>query len=106
LDDSFRGLGTRCLCTTAIPGPDRLERRRIRDQVESGGPGGHTGAKGCFQSALDFAREQAKVDSLLGAELAAALAKHCVTQMWDHIRSSIMAPKAPIVLSEKYLANI
>ncbi|KAF5120881.1 hypothetical protein E5D57_013217 [Metarhizium anisopliae] len=75
LDDCFRGLGTRRLCTTAIPGPDKLESQHIRDQLGSEGTNGRIGAKYSFKSALDFAWEQAKVDS----SLAAALAKHCRT---------------------------
>jgi mRNA guanylyltransferase len=31
--------------------------------------------------------------------------RHLVTQMWDHIRSRIMTPAAPNVLSENYLKN-
>ena len=47
------------------PGPDKLERQRIRDQLELERASGRTGPKVGFQSALDFALEQAKVDSPL-----------------------------------------
>ena len=32
LDDCFRGHGTRRLFTSAIPGPDKLERQRLQEQ--------------------------------------------------------------------------
>ena len=45
LDDCFRGHGVRRLYTTAIPSPDKLERRRLREQVQMEGAGGCTQAK-------------------------------------------------------------
>ncbi|GKU09481.1 mule transposase protein [Fusarium langsethiae] len=70
LDDSFWGGGARRLFTAAIPGPDELERRRLRrlsrvDEVDT-----NTRIAACFQTALNFARELAETDSLLFRELA------------------------------------
>ena len=73
LDDSFRGSGTRRLYTTAIPGPDKLERERLREQVKLEGASNSVGVTVNFQSAMDFARQEAKFDP----SLAAALATFC-----------------------------
>ena len=68
LDNSFRGRGARRLFTPAVPGPDKLERERLRGQGNS-----HdeqcTGGAVHFRSALDFALEQANFDGSLARKL-------------------------------------
>lgn len=73
LDDSFRRRGVRRLCASAIPGPDKLERERLREQLKSGGASDGTRKPFRIQSALELAQERARSDTLLALELA----KHC-----------------------------
>ncbi|KJZ71257.1 hypothetical protein HIM_09330 [Hirsutella minnesotensis 3608] len=105
LEDCFRGRGTRRLSTLAIPGPDKLERARLREQVNSGGADDYIGRTVRFESALDFAQEQAKFDTQLALELA----KHCQRRRVpsDNLDSSLwpLSPSPPPPLSqgqEKY----
>ncbi|KJZ70653.1 hypothetical protein HIM_09973 [Hirsutella minnesotensis 3608] len=70
LDDCFRGNGIRRLFISAVPGPDKLERKRLREQLESEGEIDSVAATIRFQSALDYARQQAKLDAPLALELA------------------------------------
>ncbi|OAQ57749.1 transposase [Purpureocillium lilacinum] len=60
LDDWFHGRGARRLFTPVVPGPDRLERERLRGQTAS-------------DDAEQHARKQAKFDNSLALELA----QHC-----------------------------
>ncbi|KAM4061906.1 MULE transposase [Hirsutella rhossiliensis] len=59
LDDCFRGGGMQRLFTPVVPGPDRLERERLREQATSGDTEQRTRSTVRFRSALDFAQEQA-----------------------------------------------
>ncbi|OAQ62573.1 transposase [Purpureocillium lilacinum] len=73
LDDWFRGGGARRLFTFVVPGPDRLERERLRGQAASDDAEQHARGTIRFRSALKFAQEQAKFDNSLALELA----QHC-----------------------------
>ena len=75
LDDWFRGCGDRRLFTSFVPGPDKLERVRSREQANSDDVELHTRSTVRFRSALDFAQEQATLDNALALELA----QHCLT---------------------------
>ncbi len=70
LDDSFRGRGVQRLYQYVIPGPDKFERQRLHQSVRLHDTNDATESKACFQSALKFARDQAKVDYILALELA------------------------------------
>ncbi|KJZ71330.1 hypothetical protein HIM_09266 [Hirsutella minnesotensis 3608] len=89
----------------SIPGPDKLERARLREQVNSGGADDYIGRTVRFEAALDFAQEQAKFDTQLALELA----KHCQRRRApsDNLVSSLwpLSPSPPPPLSqgqEKY----
>ena len=75
MSDCFQGRRTRQLYRTAIPGPDKLERERMRQQARLEESSACTVTKVPFQSALDLAREQAQSD----ASVATELATHCRT---------------------------
>ncbi|EXU94593.1 hypothetical protein X797_012335 [Metarhizium robertsii] len=89
LDDCFRGSGTRRIFTPAIPDPDKIERRRLREQEKATEGSKRSGNKAQFQPALEFAREQAKADS----SLAAVLFKHC-QRLGSRGISSEMSPSS------------
>ncbi|KAK4077247.1 hypothetical protein Purlil1_12430 [Purpureocillium lilacinum] len=93
LDDWFRGHGARRLFTSFIPGPDNLERARIREQVKQANLDDveqRTRTPVYFRSALDFAQEQAKLDKAVALELA----HHCPTLAVERV-----APGANDLLS-------
>ncbi|KJZ69457.1 hypothetical protein HIM_11162 [Hirsutella minnesotensis 3608] len=74
LDDWFRGRGAWRLFTSFVPGPDKLERVRLREQANSDDVEQHARSTVRFRSALDFVQEQAKLDNALALELA----QHCL----------------------------
>ncbi|KAK4068501.1 hypothetical protein Purlil1_13791 [Purpureocillium lilacinum] len=80
LDDWFRGRGARQLFTSFVPGPDKLERVRKREQVNANNTEQHATSTIRFRSALHFAQDQAKLDNALALELA----QHCLapTTQW------------------------
>ena len=93
LDDNFRGRGVQRLFKSVIPGPDKLERQRMREKAEHRDSEDGTGRKACFQSALEFALDQAKVDSMLALELA----KHCSRLDSPQVATEILgAPTVPL----------
>ncbi|OWT42543.1 mutator-like element [Pochonia chlamydosporia 170] len=95
LDDCFRGKGTRRCCTTTIPCPDKLDRDRMRQQVQLEEANTYITPKALFRSALDLAREQAK----LGSSLANALARHRRTS--DLRRATCENPSASLSLLQR-----
>lgn len=94
LDDWFRGRGARRLFTPAVPGPDKLERAHLRERANSDDDGRHIGNMVCFRSALDFAQEQAKIDSTLARELA----QYCTTITARHAAPSARGRPSSSVL--------
>lgn len=60
----------RRLFTPVAPGPDRLERERLREQAASDDAEQHTRRTVRFRSVLNFAPEQTKFDNSLALELA------------------------------------
>ncbi len=94
LDDWFRGRGARRLSTPAVPGPDKLERARLRERANSDDDGRHIRSTVCFRSALDFAQEQAKIDNTLARELA----QYCTTITARHAAPSARGPSSSSVL--------
>nr|UUW39089.1 putative transposase [Epichloe sp. LpTG-3]UUW39107.1 putative transposase [Epichloe sp. LpTG-3] len=94
LDDCFRGGRMRRLFTPVVPGPDRLERERLREQATSGDAEQRTRSTVRFRSALDFAQEQAKFDNLLARELA----QHCPAPAALRVAPGAIDPSSPPVL--------
>ncbi|KJZ68513.1 hypothetical protein HIM_12097 [Hirsutella minnesotensis 3608] len=94
LDDCFRRGGARRLFTPVVPGPDRLERGRLRQQATSRDAEQRTRSTVRFRSALDFAQEQAKVDNLLARELA----RHCPASATLRVAPEAPDPSSPPVL--------
>ncbi|GAB0139099.1 putative transposase [Epichloe bromicola] len=94
LDDCFRSGGMRRLFTPVVPGPDRLERERLREQATSGDAEQRTRSTVRFRSALDFAQEQAKFDNLLARELA----QHCPAPAALRVAPGAIDPSSPPVL--------
>ncbi len=91
LDDWFRGRGARCLFTSFVPGPDKLERARLRKRANSDDVELHTRSTVCFRSALEFAREQAKLDNALALELA----QYCLAPATQRLARGARDPPAP-----------
>ncbi|KJZ69739.1 hypothetical protein HIM_10879 [Hirsutella minnesotensis 3608] len=94
LDDCFRGGGMRRLFTPVVPGPDRLEIERLREQATSGDTEQRTRSTVRFRSALNFAQEQAKFDNLL----ARGLAQHCPAPATLQVAPGALDPSSPPVL--------
>ncbi|KJZ68574.1 hypothetical protein HIM_12036 [Hirsutella minnesotensis 3608] len=91
LDDWFRGRGARRLFTSFVPGPDKLERVRSREQANSDDVEQHTRSTVRFRSALDFAQEQAKSGNALALELA----QHCLAPATQQVARGARDPPAP-----------
>ncbi|KAM4060433.1 FAR1 DNA-binding domain-containing protein [Hirsutella rhossiliensis] len=90
-DDWFRGHGARRLFTSFVPGPDKLERVRLREQANSDEQ--HARSTVRFRSALDFAQEQAKLDNALALELA----QHCLAPATQRVARGARDPPPPSV---------
>ena len=76
LDDCFRGPGTRRLFAPAIPGPDKLERQRLRREATPE-DGRRREAEAHLQSALGLARQQHNSDLILHGASKKQLAARC-----------------------------